>query len=209
MDEFHEARMAWERQYEKGAFLRESIQQEIPRIARMFQTQALHQILDLGCGSGRHSLYLAQQGFEVFGLDIAPTGLRATKEKLDAEGLMGDLTLADIIQLPYTEAAFDAIISVRVIHHNRIVLIRRTVDEIWRVLRPGGLVWITIPVPKGHGSKSGREIEPGTWVPCHGIEAGLPHHLFSEDELRELFQKFTTVDLRVFKLSHHSLIAQK
>jgi ubiquinone/menaquinone biosynthesis C-methylase UbiE len=209
MDEFNEARMAWERQYEKGAFLQESIQQEMPRIAQALQTHEVRCVLDLGCGSGRHTLHLAQHGFTVIGLDIAPSGLSATKEKLYTEGLLGALTLADIIQLPFTDAVFDAIISVRVIHHNRIALIRQTVDEIWRVLQPGGLVWVTIPVPKGHGSKGGREIEPGTWIPSHGIEAGLPHHLFTEEELRELFHQFRIVDLRVFQLSHYSLLAQK
>ncbi|MDO8056898.1 MAG: class I SAM-dependent methyltransferase [Candidatus Hermodarchaeota archaeon] len=209
MDEFREARMAWERQYEKGAFLRESIQSEMSRIAEMFQTHDVRRVLDLGCGCGRHTLYLAQQGFEVVGLDIAPSGLRATKTKVDSEELSGYYTLADIIRLPFADAVFDAVISVRVIHHNRLALIQQTVDEIWRVLQLEGLVWITVPVPKGHGSKGGREIEPGTWVPHHGIEAGLPHHLFTEGELRELFQRYDIVSLHIFKTSHYSLLAQK
>ena len=209
MDEFREARMAWERQYEKGAFLRESIQREVPRLAQIFQSRDAHHVLDLGCGSGRHTLFLTQQGFEVVGLDISPTGLRTTKTKLDSEKLSGHFTLADIIQLPFANAVFDAVISVRVIHHNRIGLIQQTVNEIWRVLQPEGLVWITVPVPRGHGSKDGCEIEPGTWVPHHGIEAGLPHHLFSEEELRALFQQYSILNLRVFKTSHYSLLAQK
>ena len=209
MDEFHEARMAWEKQYKKGFFLRESIHGEIPQIIQDFKARNVRRVLDLGCGSGRHTLYLAQEGFEVFGLDIAPTGLSTTLHKLAADGLTGHYTLADILQLPFDDSFFDAIISVRVIHHNRIALIRQTVDEMWRVLKPHGLVWVTVPVPKGHGSKDGCEIEPGTWVPHHGIEKGLPHHLFTEDELKDLFQRFSIINLRVFTLSHYSLLAEK
>jgi SAM-dependent methyltransferase len=209
MDEFHEARMAWEKQYKKGYFLEEPVQREIPQIAQLFKSRNVLRVLDLGSGSGRHTLYLAQEGFEVYGLDIAPSGLSTTIHKLAVEELTGHVILADILQLPYVDNFFDAIISVRVIHHNRLAFIRQSIEEMRRVLKPKGLVWITVPVPKGHGSKFGQEIEPGTWVPSHGIEKGLPHHLFTNDELRELFQRFTIMNLRVFKTSHYSLLAQK
>ena len=209
MDEFHEARSAWDRQFEKGYFLHEPIQPEIPGIARYFRTHQAHRVLDLGCGSGRHTVYLAKEGFEVFGLDIAPSGLSATVRKLNADGFIGHTSLGDILQLPYQDDCFDAVISVRVIHHNRIALIHQTVKEIWRVLKPQGLVWVTVPVPEGHGSTHGREIEPGTWVPSYGIEKGLPHHLFTKDELKRVFQNFSLLKLRVFPTSHFSLLAEK
>ncbi|MFX0168398.1 MAG: class I SAM-dependent methyltransferase [Candidatus Hodarchaeota archaeon] len=209
MDEFHKARLAWDKQFERGYFLHEPIQREMPRITQHLRIQGVHRVLDLGCGSGRHTAYLAKEGFAVFALDIAPSGLSATLRKLATERLTGYVLLADIRQLPFGAELFDAIISVRVIHHNRIALIHQTVEEMWRVLTPHGLVWVTVPVPKGHGSKHGLEIEPGTWVPHHGIEKGLPHHLFTEDELKELFHRFSILQLRVFETSHYSLIAQK
>ena len=178
-------------------------------IAQRFKSHGVHRVLDHGCGSGRHTVFLAKQGFEVFGLDIAPTGLTTTIQKLAAEGLTGHTTLADILQLPYDDDFFDAIISVRVIHHNRLAIIRKTVQELWRVLKPTGLLWVTVPVSEGHGSKHGEEIEPGTWVPSGGIEKGLPHHLFTEDEFRRLFQHFRILALRVFSMSHYSLLAEK
>jgi SAM-dependent methyltransferase len=208
-DEFHDARFAWERQYEKGYFLDQSIQHEMPAIAKRFNSHEVHSVLDHGCGSGRHVLYLARQGFEVVGLDIAPTGLYALLPKLAAEELVSYITLADYLQLPFEDGSFDAIISVRVIHHNRLALIRKTVSEMRRVLKPGGLIWITVPVPKGHGSKDGKEIEPGTWVPTGGIEKGLPHHLFTEGELQKLFQHFSILELHKFSMSHFSVLVEK
>lgn len=208
-DEFHEARYAWERQYQKGYFLHEPVHRELPKIAQRFKTHVVTRVLDHGCGSGRHTVYLASQGFEVFGLDIAPTGLSTTIQKLATEGLTGHVTLADMLQLPYEDEFFDAIISVRVIHHNRLAVIRETVEEMRRVLKPQGLVWVTVPVPKGHGSKHGREIEPDTWVPSGGIEKGLPHHLFTEARLRDLFQQFSILELREVSFSHYSLLAAK
>ncbi len=208
-DEFHDARLAWERQYQKGFFLDQSIHHEMPGIAKRFKTHGVLRVLDHGCGSGRHTVYLAKQGFDVFGLDIAPSGLSATIQKLAAEGLTGHTSLSDIRQLPYEDEFFDAIVSVRVIHHDRITVIRKTVEEMYRVLKPKGLAWVTVPVPEGHGSKYGNEIEPDTWVPSSGCEKGLPHHLFTEDELEELFQHFVILQLQVFSMSHFSLLVEK
>jgi ubiquinone/menaquinone biosynthesis C-methylase UbiE len=208
-DEFHEARFAWERQYGKGYFLDQSIQHEMPDIAKRFKSRGVNTILDHGCGSGRHVLYLARQGFEIVGLDIAPTGLFTLLQKLADEEYVSHTTLGDMLQLPFEDESFDAIISVRVIHHNRLALIQKTVDEMRRVLKPQGLIWITVPVPKGHGAINGREIEPGTWVPTGGIEKGLPHHLFTEDELQKLFQHFTILELHKFTLSHFSVLIEK
>ena len=207
-DELREARFAWERQYEKGYFLNEPIHTELPAIVQRFKSHGVRRVLDHGCGSGRHTVYLAQHGFEVFGLDIAPTGLSATIQKLAAEGLTGHTSLADILQMPYEDEFFDAIISIRVIHHNRIAVIRKTVQEMQRVLKPNGLIWVTVPVPQGHGSKHGTEIEPGTWVPSRGIEKGLPHHLFTEVGLRELFQHFSILELQEFAQSHYSVLVK-
>jgi len=49
--------------------------------------------------------------------------------------------------LPYADGFFDAVVSVQVIHHARIAAIRRLVDEITRVLKPGGLVFVISPSP--------------------------------------------------------------
>jgi 2-polyprenyl-3-methyl-5-hydroxy-6-metoxy-1,4-benzoquinol methylase len=39
--------------------------------------------LDLGCGTGTHSIYLAQQGFAVTGVDLSPTAIRRVRAKAD------------------------------------------------------------------------------------------------------------------------------
>jgi len=57
-------------------------QEDIPRIVRLFKKKSVKRILDLGCGSGRHTVYLAKHGFEVYGIDIAPKGIEITKDLL-------------------------------------------------------------------------------------------------------------------------------
>jgi 2-polyprenyl-3-methyl-5-hydroxy-6-metoxy-1,4-benzoquinol methylase len=45
----------------------------------------------LGCGSGRHVVYLAKNGFEVYGIDIAKSGIKIAKEWLKDEKLKANL----------------------------------------------------------------------------------------------------------------------
>jgi len=54
----------------------------------------------LGCGSGTNSIYLASKGFEVTGLDIAPTGLARAKAKADKAKVSVRWMLADVTAVP-------------------------------------------------------------------------------------------------------------
>ena len=65
----------------------------------------------------------------------------------------------------------------------------RTIGEIWRVLAPGGLAFVSV-AGRIHGDTEYEEIEPGTYLPQTGSEAGLPHHIFDEERLREAFGAF-------------------
>jgi cyclopropane fatty-acyl-phospholipid synthase-like methyltransferase len=72
----------------------------------------LSSVLDIGCGAGRHAVYMAQKGLRVTGMDNAPTALSLTRQWLDKEGLHAGLVLADTRNvLPFQSNSFDALIS--------------------------------------------------------------------------------------------------
>jgi SAM-dependent methyltransferase len=113
-----------------------------------------------------------------------------TRAWLAEKGLAAGVVLADMRDpLPFCDGAFEGLLSTQVIHHALIAAIRGTIREIWRVLVSGGLAFVTVSADEAHKEGS-REIEPGTFVPLSGSEAGLPHHMFSEEELRTEFQDF-------------------
>jgi cyclopropane fatty-acyl-phospholipid synthase-like methyltransferase len=195
--------------YAKGQFLRQPLHSEMTKIAKHFVSRKVKRVLDLGCGSGQHTVFLAKQGFDVFGLDIAPTGLSETIHLLAEAEVTAHVTLSDIQQFPYDDTFFDAIISIEVIHHNPVSAIEETISEMWRVLKPEGIIWVTVPIPRGHPSKRGVEIEPQTFVPQEGFEKGMPHHLFTQAELETVFQDFSILDLHIHDNRHYSLLAEK
>ena len=55
---------------------------DIERIIKFFKEKGVRRVLDLGCGTGRHLIYLSKKGFEVFGLDASPKALEISEKWL-------------------------------------------------------------------------------------------------------------------------------
>jgi SAM-dependent methyltransferase len=154
-------------------------------------------ILDLGCGTGRHLVYLEELGYKAYGLDISPTGLAYSRNWLQKKDLPVRILMADMTSLPYSSAVFDMIISTYVIHHNTLAGMRRTIKEMHRLLKPGGTILISIPSQRGYRHDKGRQIEPGTVIPDIGQNSGIPHHY---SDLKEIACEFTEFIIREIKL---------
>jgi SAM-dependent methyltransferase len=101
-----------------------------------------------------------------------------------------DLVQADIRDpLPFGDGAFDGLMSTQVIHHALLAEVLATIGEIWRILAPGGLAVVSV-AGLIHDDTEYLEIEPDTYLPQTGWEAGLPHHIFDEERLRDAFGAF-------------------
>jgi SAM-dependent methyltransferase len=113
------------------------------------------------------------------------------------EGCEPVFALADARHpLPFRDNSIEGVLSTQVIHHARIAAVRLAIREIWRVLVPGGLAVITVSGRRDPGLEF-EEIEPGTFVPLSGPEAGLAHHIFEVEELRTEFKDYLVLDLSV------------
>jgi cyclopropane fatty-acyl-phospholipid synthase-like methyltransferase len=181
----------------------------MPRIVGTLTDLGAIRVLDLGCGTGRHVVYLAERGFSVFGLDSSAEANKASRAWLAEERLEATLHLHDMKDsLPFHDRFFDAVVSVQVIHHACVSTITHTVRELERVLRPGGLLFVTVPTRRNQGERF-KEIEENTLVPLNGPEKGLPHHYFTARELRELFSNFDVRAIDVDSVAHYCVTALK
>jgi SAM-dependent methyltransferase len=194
-----------------------TVDREVPheaaaRLHEVFREHEVRSILDLGCGDGRHLTFFSRLGYDVVGLDNAPTGLRLSRAWLDREGLPADLVCAEMTMLPFADGSFDAVISFQAIYHNPIAGIRRSIREIRRVLRPHGWHSVTVSTMKEIGPmrfRNGREIEPGTYVMERHREQGVPHHFFTTAELFGEYADFKIVDFRWDSRSRACLLTRK
>jgi len=183
--------------------------EDMPGIVHLLKDRGASTVLDLGSGTGRHVVYLAKNGFSVFGLDNSPEGMKVTRQWLADEGLAADLRLQTMVErFSYEDAFFDAVMSVQVIHHADIATIRRIVEEVSRVLKRRGFLFITVPQLRNQG-ETFEQIEPNTYVPLDGPERGLPHHYFTPRELREVFGGYDIHDIHLDAWDHYCLWAFK
>ncbi len=169
------------------------------------------EVLDLGCGDGRHLVYLVREGFSASGMDYSLWGTLRTKQWLESEKLQAELVCAEAACLPWPAERFDAVMSVQVIHHQRIDALRLSFDEVERVLRPGGFFYAVIPHFPPDDWKDGKyiEIEAHTFMPTEGFEQGIPHHFFTEDELADELSRFKVMEAKVDPRGKLFVLAQK
>lgn len=182
--------------------------EDMPKIVSIFKKYGVKRILDLGCGSGRHTIYLSSQGFDVWGIDISEEACKITKSQLpstDTKIVCGSIYK----RLPYEDNFFDAVISIQTLHHANIGDIQKAIREIERVLKPRGLVFVTV---RKRIQKRKRlpfqELEPRVYIPIEGKEKGLIHYLFNKKLLRKEFRDFKIHDIWVDSHSYYCLLGE-
>lgn len=114
-------------------------------------------VLDAGCGYGRNLVYLLREGCEVFALDANPEGVehvRALASELAPHLPTENFRVGAIEKMGFPDAFADVVMCSSVLHFARDEQhFLAMVSELWRVLRPGGMLFCRL------GSRIGLEFE--------------------------------------------------
>ncbi len=101
-------------------------------------------ILEAGCGTGNYIVSLTNIGHDVIGIELQEGRVHLAKKYLKKYGIKEEKVMqGDLQQLPFKDNTFDAIFSHGVIEHIRDH--DRAVQELYRVLKPGGYAMISVP----------------------------------------------------------------
>jgi tRNA (uracil-5-)-methyltransferase TRM9 len=103
-------------------------------------------VADVGCGNGRHLIPCAEQCRSAIGVDISKKLLSIVQQSADKKNIENiSLIHADIVQLPIHENSLDAVLCIASLHNIQGKAHRlQTVQEIYRVLTPGGTALISV-----------------------------------------------------------------
>jgi SAM-dependent methyltransferase len=164
----------------------------IPRYAD-FQGARGKRLLEIGVGLGTDFIRFARAGAQVTGVDLTQRSVELVTQRLELEGLAGDVRVADAEALPFEDNTFDRVYSWGVLMVTPDTA--RAVNEAVRVLRPGGELcamlyarrsWVAIGLWGRYALLRGR--------PWHGLSHVIARHMesagmkaYTEREARALF----------------------
>jgi ubiquinone/menaquinone biosynthesis C-methylase UbiE len=154
-------------------------------------------VLDLACGAGRHTVYVARHNLEAHGADLSQTGLKKTKNRLKKQKLSGNLVKCDMKALPYVDLCFDAIICFQAIYHQKQKAIRQTATEIQRTLKRNGIFLTNFLSKNTYSYGKGIKIEKDTFAETEGPEKDVLHQFVDKNGLMNLMKGFKTLRLEL------------
>lgn len=136
--------------------------------------------LDICCGVGTNTVYLASKGFEVSGIDISRRAIAIAKKKAELAGVKIRFRVGNSVRLPYDDEEFDFVFDMGCFHHIHPEDRRSYIAGVHGVLKEGGKYNMT----------------------CFSWRNGPAWNHFAEEQLREIFSPF----FNILEVEHFSSV---
>jgi len=154
----------------------------------LFKANGISHICDVACGFGAYSLLFASNGFRVEGFDISPTSVEITKAGLSKYNIDTSLyKVADILNTGYADETFEGLIVHAVLDHLTVADARKALDELHRIAKPDGLIFISFDAIEEVDLETPHEIlKDGSLRYTEGERASMIFHPYTEAEIKTL-----------------------
>lgn len=166
----------------------------LPRIPELLQAHKSSPVLDLGCGSGWLSIYLARAGFSVVGVDLACHALELGRVWAEKENLSIDFQVQDISDLNFKPALFGSVVANSIVEHLTLDLAGKTIENLKNLVKPDG-IFIGCFDLVGTGPGEYYKLEDGTHVYTDKGRKGMLLRCFSNKEIESLFRNWRIEEL--------------
>ena len=203
----------WEREYQnpqlltKGAVPRSDVKRFVKFLRKIEDVDLQNlTILDLGSGTGRNAIYLAEMGNRVVGLEISNTAIEIAKSRTKESGVDVKYQIADIgSKYPFDNESFDIVLDVMT--SNSLNEKERAIylSEVHRVLKQGGYFFVRALCKDG--DKNARNLlkkcpgrEHDTYI---NEDMELTERVFSRDDFVGAYSRFFKI-LKLTKKTNYA-----
>ena len=168
-----------------------------PDVAAFIQSQSPAErpdVLDLGCGLGRHAIAFAQAGFSVTAADVSETAVDRLSERARSLSLEIRAIVCDALCESLANEGFDIVLAYNVIYHGYRHQFASAIAGARRLLRKNGLFYFTCPSRDDGKYGSGLQVAPHTFMCEKSVTPGDIHYFAGEDDLNESLAGFVRVE---------------
>ncbi|MBR6787522.1 MAG: dihydrofolate reductase [Clostridia bacterium] len=144
-------------------------------------------VCDAGCGCGAYTLKLCSFGFSVSAFDVAAGAIDIAEKLLEKAGYAAELKTASVTDTGYDDDCFDAVVSRDVIDHicKRDAML--AIHELYRIVRPGGVLLITLDhLDEEYEKEPHRINQDGDYLFSDGKWKGMCFHSYDLQEIKAL-----------------------
>ena len=180
----------------------------LPRIPEELRAKSVKRVLDLGCGSGWLSVYLARQGFEVVGVDVSKQAIALAETWALQEDLKIAFSVADIADLDFAENSFDAVVANSIFEHFPLQVAHKMAEKVHQILGEDG-IFIGCFDEVGGGPGEYYCLDDGTHVYTDKSRLGMLLRRYSDEELGLLFKSFGKISTDKVDAGSTFLVATK
>ncbi|MFR5876369.1 MAG: class I SAM-dependent methyltransferase [Eubacterium sp.] len=173
--------------------------EEIFYLSERWKNKGFNSFLDLGCGLGRHSVFMAKKGFDVVAVDLSEVAVGKTKAWSDREDCNVKTIVSDFTNLPFSDNSFDCILAYNVIYHTDTKGFTDSLNEIKRILKPNGEIFLTLISKNTYSYKHSNNysrIDDNTLLRNNSdTEINVPHFYVDYEDIIKYFKNWIFVNL--------------
>ncbi len=153
---------------------------------KLIEPRYFKTLLDLGCGDGEDSIFFSNKGLGVTAVDFSESGIDLLQKKSKKIKCL----LSDIRKINLPESSFDIVYSHLGLHYFTNKETDKIFEKIYKILSPGGLLFIKCKSVSDPLFGKGRKIEEDMFDSDH------VRHFFSREYMKEKLQKFKIIKIR-------------
>ena len=161
-------------------------------------------IIDLGCGTGRHSLYFAEKNYPVHSVDSSENALDILKQNLKPSYKI-KLSRLNLIDLSDIKEKYDLAVCINVLSHGKFNELEKMFYEIEKIIENNGYLFLIItPVEffKYVTTSKTIEVEKNSYLYINAPDGEIIHHFYTNDELTYLLRNYKNLIIKnIFEYS--------
>lgn len=170
-----------------------------PAVIEFLETQSpdeMPDVLDLGCGQGRHAIEFARAGFNVTATDTSESAVSYLKNWANKENLIIKTKICSFVEDRIADNSFDIVISINAIYHGYREDFAKAINHVIHILRPSGLFFFTCPTRKDGKYGHGHQVAPHTYCCEKSVVPGDMHYFADKGDLYSLLDGFNILSLK-------------